>query len=435
MTPWLIKEAALVAEKGVVYRDVLIRHGVFERVDPSIVPTYRVYEVGARGRFLFPGIIDLHVHFRTPGLTHKGDFASEGAAAVAGGVTRAYDMPNTLPPTTTRERLLDKHRMARQQAPLPIHFYIALTNTNADECLRAVDEGIAAGIKVFLGSTTGNLLLTNFEALEKVMAHTTAPVLVHAEEESLIRRQATEIRRRYGDRPPFSVHPLVRPAEACLAATRRIVELGRRHGTPLHILHLSTADEVEYLRTVKPHYPQLTVETCPQYLWFSADDFDRLRWRIKCNPAIKAPHHRQALWEAVTDGTIDTIGSDHAPHTPQEKERSYWESPSGMPMVQHTFSVLFTLAAEGRIPWHRLPVLLSEAPARRMGLARRGAIQEGWHADCFLADDRPAPPHVKYRCGWTPFEGVSLRGRVLQTWIGGRLTYQLTETAAANPSP
>ncbi len=429
MPEWLIKDVQVVNTDGVSTCDVLIRRGRFEQIAPSLSPPFRVTEIHGKGKFLFPGIIDLHVHFRTPGLTSKGDFTSEGRAALAGGVTQVYDMPNTLPPITSRNILAEKQRLAQQSSPLPIRSYIALTNNNADECLRAIEEGSAAGIKVFLGSTTGNLLLTNFQALEKVMANTVAPILVHSEDERIIRRQASIVRGKYGSSPPFTVHPMIRPPEACIQSTQFVVELGHQYRAPLHILHLSTADEVGYLRNVKPNYPELTVETCPQYLWFTDDDFATLQWRIKCNPAIKSSTHRAALRQALRDGVIDTIGSDHAPHTLAEKQQSYWKAPSGMPMVGHTFSVLFTLAKQGIISVSDMATLLSYHPARRMGLASVGAIREGYRADCFLAIDQPyrvSRSNILYKCKWSPLEGTILHGQVSHTWVNGRLMFHRT---------
>ncbi len=426
MCAWLIKNTRIVNEGAVTYADVLIRKGRFERIAPNIDVPYRVEEIAADGHFLFPGIIDLHVHFRTPGLTHKGDLRSESLAALAGGVTTVFDMPNTHPPTIDRTQLRRKHQLAAETAHTHTHFYIALTNDNADECLWAVEEGLAAGVKVFLGSTTGNLLLTNERALEKVLA-AGVRTLVHAEDEPIIQQNTQRLRTQYGDQPPFRIHPLVRPAEACLKSTRYIVSLARAHRAPLHLLHLSTADEAAYLRTVKPTYPELTIETCPQYLWFSADDFDRLEWRIKCNPAIKAPHHRAALREAVREGIIDTIGSDHAPHTMEEKQRPYWQSPSGMPMVQHTFPVLLTLARQGVFPMELLPFLFAHRPAQIAGLSDQGFIREGYQADCFLASDQPfavSSDNIGYRCGWTPLGGERLHGMVTHTWVKGRLRYE-----------
>ncbi len=430
MTAWLLKNVCIVNEGAAMPSEVLIRHGRFERIAPTITVPYRVRELDAKGAWLFPGIIDLHVHFRTPGLTHKGDLATESTAALAGGVTTVFDMPNTIPPTIDRETLRQKHRMAREMAATHTHFYIALTNDNADECLRAVDEGLAAGVKVFLGSTTGNLLLTNEKALRKILSEGVR-TLVHAEAEPVIQRNIRRYQDEYGPTPPFHIHPQVRPAAACLQSTRDIVELGRSYHAPLHLLHLSTADEVEYLRAIRTRYPQLTIETCPQYLWFSAEDFDRLQWRIKCNPAIKEARHRTTLRQAVAEGHIDTIGSDHAPHTVEEKQCPYWQSPSGMPMVQHTFSVMMTLARQGTLSLEQLPALLSHRPARIAGCSERGFIREGYRADCFLAHDnafRVSPNNILYKCGWSPLEGATLYGTITHTWVDGILQPIRTHT-------
>ncbi|MGN1216311.1 MAG: amidohydrolase family protein [Candidatus Cryptobacteroides sp.] len=384
-------------------------------------PDADVIDLG--GKVLMAGGIDAHVHFRDPGLTHKGDIGSESAAAVLGGITSFIDMPNTIPPTVTAAALEDKLRVASEYSMANYGFNLGATNANWDEIIRCLEGDLRhsiGGIKVFMGSSTGNMLVDRQESLEKLFSISTRPVLVHSEDESIIKSNLAAAREKYGEDVPFAEHSLIRSRKACIMSTIRALEMALRQGTALHLLHVSTKEEVEMVRAAKIHNPRITAETSANYLWFCDSDYPGLGSRLKCNPAIKTSDDRAALRKGLEEGLIDTIGSDHAPHLLDEKMKPYLSCPSGVPSVQQSLPVAFTLG----IPLRRIASAYSEKVAEIFGIADRGVLKKGAYADLVVVDPEEefTVKEVAYKCGWSPYEGVTLKGAVKMVWVGGVLT-------------
>ena len=375
------------------------------------------------GLTLMAGGIDAHVHFREPGMTHKADMASESAAALLGGVTAVIDMPNTLPPAVSRERLAEKAALARGRFHTHYGFHIGATDDNFEELAAAVADGSAAAVKVFLGSSTGNMLVGDDAALERIFSMKDTEVLVHSEDETLIRHNLEAARERYGEAIPFAAHPDIRSRRACILSTGHALERAIRLGTRLHVLHVSTAEEIEMIRAARIHNPGITAETSANYLWFTDNDYERLGGRLKCNPAVKSDGDRAALRKALAEGLIDTIGSDHAPHLPEEKAQPYLSCPSGIPSVQQTLPVLLTVAKQENIPLSVIAHAFSERPAELFGIRDRGRIAVGCHADLVVIDAEAEQTVGKpaYKCGWSPYEGESLTGKVRMVFLDGEL--------------
>lgn len=384
--------------------------------------------VDADGRLLVPGGIDEHVHFRDPGLTHKADMATESRAAVAGGITSFIDMPNTVPATVTCKAVEDKMARAAQVSCANYGFFIGATNTNLDELL-AADYTKVAGVKLFLGSSTGNMLVDSESTISRIMAEVPALIAVHAEDEVIISANRKAMVEKYGEDMPVSCHPLIRSREACVEATRRAVEGARRYGARLHVLHISTADELQFFSPGPVEGKRITAETCPQYLLFSDGQYAAYGSSIKCNPAIKSAADREALRKAVADGTVDVIATDHAPHLPQEKAGGAMKAVSGMPMIQFSMPVMMSLAAEGIFTYGQIVEKMCHNPARIFGIDRRGFIRKGYYADLALLDDGCEPYTVTddmilSRCGWSPLEGAPLGVKVDMTWVNGSLVWR-----------
>ncbi len=384
------------------------------------------------GKHVMAGGIDAHVHFREPGLTHKADMETESRAAVAGGVTTVFDMPNTNPPTVSAEVLKEKIEAAKGRSHCRMGFHIGATNGNADYICSLVKDGSAefevmpgdiAGVKVFMGSSTGNMLVDKGESLEKLFAIKDKPVLVHCEDEDTIRMNLAEAAAKYGDEIPFSEHEYIRSRKACIKSSIKALEMAIKHGTRLVLCHISTKEEIEMVRAAKTNNPSIVAETSCNYLWFSNMDYDRLGSRVKCNPSVKAPEDRTALREALADGLIDTIGSDHAPHLLSEKNAPYIKAPSGLPSIQQSLPVLLTIAAEENIPLTRIASVFSEKASEIYGL-NRGRIKAGYDADLVIFDygkEFTVRNEEQFsKCGWTPYEGERLRGIIETVLIGGR---------------
>ncbi len=378
-------------------------------------------------RHVFAGGIDAHVHFREPGMTHKADMASESAAAVLGGVTSFIDMPNTNPPTVTVERLLEKLETAKGRTYANYGFHLGATNGNAEEIASAIKKCPErfGGIKVFLGSSTGNMLVNDKNAIEHLFRIKEKEILVHCEDESIIRQGLEDAKEKYGEDIPFRAHSEIRSREACLDSSMRAVDLAMKYGTRLHMLHISTSTELLMLYHTKQRYPAVTVETSANYLWFTDKDYDRLGSRIKCNPSIKTEADRMILRDAFLEGTIDTIGTDHAPHTEMEKEGKYTEVPSGMPSIQQSFQVLLTLFGNTPEGLCRIASAFSEKPAEIFGISGRGSLKTGNYADIVVVDSGKEFPVTKeclaYKCGWSPYEGARLKGSIDYVFVNGRL--------------
>ena len=382
--------------------------------------------IDLQGKILMAGGIDAHVHFRDPGLTRKADIASESRAALLGGITTFIDMPNTDPPTVGLKALEDKIRLAENKSFVNFGFHLGATNDNYGQILEYLKAGQGerfAGIKVFMGSSTGNMLVDRDSVLEDLFSIKGKTILVHSEDEDTIKANLRRAREKFGDDIPFQEHPAVRSREACARSTRKALELAVTHATRLHILHVSTKEEVEMIREAKLRNPEITAETSANYLWFSDEDYPRMGGRLKCNPAIKTSADRDALIEALRDGTIDTIGSDHAPHLPEEKDRPYLKCPSGLPTIQESIPALMTIASRNGIPLTTLASAFSEKAAGIFGICGRGRLQEGFYADLVVLDPQKEHSVGKpaYKCGWSPYEGCSFKGAVDMVWVNGTL--------------
>ena len=390
--------------------------------------------VDARGALLLPGVIDDHVHFRQPGLTHKADIASESRAAAAGGVTSYMDMPNVVPQTTTIERLEEKFALAAAESRVNYSFFFGATNTNT-EALPHLNPKRVCGVKLFMGSSTGDMLVDSDNALRRIFESSPLPIMTHCEDSAVISANMAACRERWGDDPDVSHHPEIRSAEACYRSTAQAVRLARETGARLHVAHVTTARELELFPSGPLCDPatgqpakRITAEACIPHLYFTDADYARLGTRIKCNPAIKTAADRDALRHALTDGRIDVVATDHAPHLLQEKQGGCVKAMSGMPMVQFSLPALLSLTDEGVLPVERVVELMCHAPARLFGIERRGFLREGYQADLVLV--RPSEPWtpdagtVLSKCGWTPMEGTPLRWRVEQTWCNGVSVYE-----------
>ena len=430
MNSQLITNAVIVNEGRQQKGSILIREGKIAGIYTSEVPAF-AFENGdvfnAGGKYLLPGVIDEHVHFREPGLTHKGDIFSESRAAVAGGVTSYMEMPNTIPQTTTQERLADKFALAAQKSLANYSFYIGATNHNLDELLRS-DFSKTCGVKLFLGSSTGNMMVNDPAMLANIFSRVPALIAVHCEDENVIRKNAEQFRAQYGDDVPFACHPAIRSEEACYRSSAWAVELAHKHNTRLHVLHLSTAKELELFRNDIPlTQKRITAEVCVPHLWFTHEDYERYGARIKCNPAIKMPSDKLKLFDALLDGFIDTVATDHAPHTLDEKQNTYFKAASGGTMIQHSLAAMLEFYHERKITIEQIVEKMCHHPAMLFGIKKRGFIRIGYWADLTLVDTacswQVAPDNILYKCGWSPLEGQKFHSAVTHTWINGNLVY------------
>ncbi|MBP8823536.1 MAG: dihydroorotase [Flavobacteriales bacterium] len=427
MNSWLLRDVRVVNEGRVSAADVLVRNGSIERVaTEGIGQASGVQELDAKGRHLLPGAIDDQVHFREPGLTHKEDIAHGSAAAVAGGITTFMEMPNTVPQTLTQELLEEKYAMGAASSMANYSFYMGASNTNVDEVLRT-DPRTVCGLKAFLGSSTGNMLVDNPESLERLFSEAHMILAVHAEDEPTIRRNMAAAGERFGEHIPMEQHPLIRNAEACWRSSSNAVALAQQHGTRLHVLHISTGRELELFGPGPVEGKRITAEACVHHLWFTDADYASKGAFIKWNPAVKTKADRDAIRQAVKDGRIDVVATDHAPHTLVEKALPYAQCPSGGPLVQHALPAMLELMHQGIFTLGEVVEKMCHAPARLFQLEGRGFIREGQHADLVLVDlDAPwavAKENILYKCGWSPYEGQHFRSRVLRTWVNGQLAY------------
>ncbi len=430
MNPCLIHHAHLVNEGREYEASVLIEDGVIseifeEKVPSGILSGTKI--IDAQGLHLFPGVIDDQVHFREPGLTYKGDIASESRAAVAGGVTSFMEMPNTLPQTLTIELLEKKFKRASEVSPANYSFYMGASNDNLAE-LKRVDPTITCGIKVFMGSSTGDMLVDDPEALARIFSLKNILIATHCEDEQIIRHNAELYRARFGEDVPVRYHPSIRSEEACFKSTRLAIDLARKYGTRLHVLHLSTARELNLLDpSPASENKQITAEACVHHLWFSQDDYERLGGKIKWNPAIKTSYDREALIKGLTNNLIDVVATDHAPHTLAEKENPYFTCPSGGPLVQHSLQMMIELSQRGLFPLTTVAEKMAHAPSRLFGIHRRGFIRKGYYADLVLVNlNKPyqvTPDTLLYKCNWSPLEGVRFSSTVVNTFVNGNLVY------------
>jgi dihydroorotase len=423
----LISNARLVNEGEVRDADVLIEGERIARIDSRVAAPDGAEVIDAAGKFLLPGMIDDQVHFREPGMTHKGDLATESAAAAAGGITSFMDMPNVNPQTTTREALADKYGIAEGRCTANYGFYFGATNGNIEE-VKALQVGEACGIKAFMGASTGDMLVDDPEVLEKMFEHAPIMMVTHCEHSPTIWDNEAKARAEFGENVPFSEHPNIRSATACLASSSLAVDLARRHDALLHILHLTTAIEMPLFSNAHRLEKRITAEVCVHHLWFDESRYEQLGSRIKCNPAIKSANDRAALIAALNDGRIDVIATDHAPHTASEKDASYFKAPAGLPLVQHAMLTLFDLVAAGEIGIELLVDRASHAPADLFGVTDRGYVREGWFADLVIVD--PAKPYrvseanLLSKCQWSPFEGHEFSASIDTTIVNGAIVYR-----------
>lgn len=384
--------------------------------------------IDGRGKLLLPGVIDSHVHFRDPGLTHKADMESESRAAVAGGVTSFIDMPNTKPATTTVEALEAKLKHASEVSLANYGFFIGATADNLDQ-LQAADYTRCAGVKLFMGSSTGGMLVDSLDIMERIMASVPALMAVHAEDEGLLRKRRQAVVARYGEDLPMEFHPVIRSHEVCLKASSDAVALARRMNHRLHLLHVSTAAELDLLQPGPPQGKLVTAETCPQYLAFSDEQYSMLGARIKCNPAIKRPADRDALRQAVTDGRIDTIATDHAPHLLEEKRGTALTAVSGMPLIQFSLTLMLQMASEGLFEIETVVEKMCHNPALIYDIDRRGFIRPGYYADLVMVDNDCEPYTITdawalSKCGWTPLSGLTVANKVSLTLVNGQTAFR-----------
>ncbi len=423
----VIANAMIVNENAIKNGDVLIGNGRIEMVGGDLTSRPRDRTIDAGGRALLPGLIDDQVHFREPGLTHKGDIYSESRAAVAGGITSFMDMPNTQPTTTDLETLEAKRAASSGRAYANYAFYLGATNTNI-EAVKSLDPQKACGVKVFMGASTGDMLVDDPRTLEAIFAKSPLLVATHCEDTPTILANEAHYRSLYGDAVPMRHHPDIRSREACLKSSSLAISLAKQHGARLHILHLTTSDELKLLEAGPSDTKQITAEACVHHLFFDASDYDRLGTHIKCNPAIKSESDRKALLEAINEDRIDIIATDHAPHTLEEKQRPYFEAPSGLPLVQHALTSLLEHYHRGVLSLPRIVEKTSHTVARLFEIKDRGYIREGYWADLVLVDlNHPSTvtaKNVLSRCGWSPFENQQFRSTVDLTMVNGRIVYE-----------
>jgi dihydroorotase len=422
----LIKNVNIVNEGSVFQSDVLIKGERIERIDSNISHSQAVVFNG-NGLYLFPGVIDDQVHFREPGLTHKGDLYTEPKAAVAGGTTTFMEMPNTVPNTLTQSLLEEKYNLAAAKSLANFSFYMGVSNDNYEEAIRT-DKKNVCGLKIFMGSSTGNMLVDDEKVLEKIFANSGLLIAVHCEDESTIRKNTILARHKYGEDVPMNMHPQIRSEEACYMSSSKAVRLAEKLGTRLHILHLSTAKELELFRKDIPlKEKRITVEACIHHLWFDSDDYSKLGTRIKWNPAVKSKSDKDALLKAVVDGTIDVVATDHAPHTLEEKSQSYFKAPSGGPLVQHSLIALLELYHEGKITLPKIAEKTSHAVSDCFKIENRGYIREGYFADFVLVNLndpwKVETSNILYKCKWSPFEGQVFRSKIVHTFVNGHPVY------------
>lgn len=426
MNQTLIVNATLVNEGRRFAADLLIRGARIERIAARISAPAGAQVVDAQGKLLLPGLIDDQVHFREPGLTHKGDLASESAAAVAGGTTSFFDMPNVVPQTVTRERLAEKYALAQNRCHANYAFYFGATNDNLAE-IEALVPGSTPALKVFMGASTGNMLVDDPVVLDRIFARSPVPVLTHCEDTPTIKANEAAARAKYGEDVPFAEHPRIRSAEACYRSTALAVSLARKHGTRLHVLHLTTARELEFFAPGPVESKQITVEACVHHLYFDEARYADLGARLKCNPAVKTAADRAALVAAVREGRVDIVATDHAPHTREEKAQSYFKAPAGLPLVQHALLILLELVQRGELSLETVVQRACHAPALRFGVVERGFLREGYFADLVLVDPAATtvvtPESLRYKCGWSPFEGHRFPARIDTTWVNGQVAY------------
>ena len=428
MNTVLIKNAKIVNEGKITEGDVLIENDLIVEIASSISPkSANCKIIDAEENYLLPGVIDDQVHFREPGLTHKGDIETESRAAVAGGITSYIEQPNTVPNAITQELLEEKYKIASQKSFANYSFMMGGTNDNLEEILNTNPRNVA-GLKLFLGSSTGDMLVDSSASLENIFTNTKLLIAVHSEDETTVKENLERFKLQFGEDIPVQYHPEIRSVEACYKSTERVIELAKRTGARLHVFHLSTAKELDLFTNKIPlEEKQITSEVCIHHLWFSDEDYAAKGNLIKWNPAVKAASDRTALWEALLDDRIDVIATDHAPHTLEEKMQVYTKAPSGGPLVQHSLVAMFEANHQGKISIEKIVEKMCHNPAKIFKIEKRGFIKEGYYADLVIVNSG-LPWNVKKenilaKCGWSPFEGYNFKSRITHTFVNGELIY------------
>jgi len=429
MQNYLIKNIQVVNEGSIKTADVLITNGRIEKIAPQITKTNTaVIEINGEEKYLLPGCIDDQVHFREPGLTHKATIATEAKAAVAGGVTSFMEMPNTIPNALTQELLEDKYQVASKTSLANYSFYMGTSNDNAEEVLKTnKKKNDICGIKIFMGASTGNMLVDNPNTLDRVFRESEILIATHCEDESIIKRNLEQLKSTGRILVPAD-HPVIRDEEACYESSLYAIQIAKKYGTRLHILHISTEKELQLFTNMFPlKDKRITTEVCVHHLHFTSDDYARLGNQVKCNPAIKAPHNKEALWKALLDDRLDVIATDHAPHTREEKNEPYEKAHAGLPLVQHSLLLMLHYYKQGRISVEKIAEKMSHAVADCFQVKERGYIREGYHADLVIVDMKHGmtvtKENILYKCGWSPLDGFEFPATVTHTFINGHLVY------------
>jgi len=428
MNSILIKNAQIVNENTVFKGDVLIENNIIKKISKNSITSDSATIIDAKGSYLLPGLIDDQVHFREPGLTHKANIATESKAAIAGGITSFIEMPNTVPQATTQELLEEKFKVAAKTSYANYSFMFGGTNDNLSEVLKTNPKNVA-GIKLFLGSSTGNMLVDNEVVLEKIFSSTKMLIAVHCEDEATIRKNTEKFIAEYGEDIPLKYHPIIRSEEACYLSSSKAIALAKKTGARLHVFHLSTEKETHLFRNDIPlEEKQITAEVCIHHLWFTDADYDEKGTYIKWNPAVKTATDRAGLWKALLDDRIDIIATDHAPHTAEEKDNVYTKAPSGGPLVQHALNALLEKVKDGTISIEKVVEKACHNPAKIFKIEKRGFIKEGYFADLVLVDPNTSytvsKENILYKCGWSPFEGTPFSSTITHTFVNGNLMYK-----------
>ncbi len=427
MKNYIIRNAAIVNEGSIQHQDVLIQSGRIEKIAPVMDKLTNHREIDAEGLYLLPGVIDDQVHFREPGLTHKGTIATESKAALAGGTTSFMEMPNTVPNTLTQDLLEQKYAIAEKQSWTNYSFFMGGSNDNYEEAMKT-DLAKVCGLKLFMGSSTGNMLVDNEETLNRFFSNFEGLIATHCEDEATVKANLAHYKSLYeGKTPPYDIHALIRNEEACYKSSSFAVELAKKNGTRLHILHISTGEELELFDNSLPlSQKKITSEVCVHHLYFDAEDYREFGNQIKCNPAIKHDH-RDLLLQGLINDRLDIVATDHAPHTWEEKNTDYWSAPSGVPLVQHSLQIMLDFYLQGKISLEKVVEKMAHAPADCFRVRERGYIREGYWADLVLVDlQKPfevSKESLQYKCSWSPFIGKTFGSTIVKTFVSGELKY------------
>ncbi|MCO5259038.1 MAG: dihydroorotase [Crocinitomicaceae bacterium] len=436
MTNYLLKNALIVNEGLTKQGDVYIKNGLIEKIGENLSIDENHEVIDLNGAYLLPGCIDDQVHFREPGLTHKATIETESRAAVAGGITSYMEMPNTVPNALTQELLEDKYQIASKTSIANYSFFMGASNDNIEEALKTNPKNVC-GLKIFMGSSTGNMLVDNETTLTNLFSRIPFLIATHCEDEATVRANKEHYQAIYGEEIPIELHPIIRSAEACYLSSSLAVGLAKKYGTRLHVLHISTAKELDLFDNTLPlEQKKITAEACVHHLWFSDEDYTTKGNFIKWNPAIKTAEDRAAIWKAVLDNRIDVIATDHAPHTIEEKQlKSYFKAPSGGPLVQHALVAMLEKVNQGVLSIEKVVEKMAHAPAQLFQINKRGFIREGYHADIVVVENKKNTVHssnLLYKCGWSPFEGVEFSHAVTKTFVNGNLVWNNNQIVEGN---